>query len=103
MPHCDLELYEALIAANRVSALDHGAMMKLFLVGNSLQGYLDSRPTAKLRASAPCVLGLTPTLIDLPLPPSPSWPTAFNNTSIQYISVHTDTDKSGSNQPRDAE
>jgi len=48
MPHCDLELYEALIAANRVSPLDSGAdngdqdvIRKMFLVGNSLQGYLD--------------------------------------------------------------
>jgi hypothetical protein len=38
MPHCDLELYEALLKANRS---EDENMERLFLVGNSLGAYLD--------------------------------------------------------------
>ncbi|KAF9566245.1 SRR1-domain-containing protein, partial [Agrocybe pediades] len=81
MPHCDIELYDAIIRAN----WSEQGLSNLFLLGNSLQEYLDNKPTSVLEAQVPSLLRAAPIFENKPLPPSTAWPTAFNNTSVQYF------------------
>ncbi|KAG6831295.1 hypothetical protein H0H92_011502 [Tricholoma furcatifolium] len=85
MPHCDLELYESVIKANWT----RGRLPRLLLVANRLMDYIDSNPRHKLEARAPFLLALAPTLECRPFPPSREWPTAFNSTAVQTISLST--------------
>jgi len=81
MPHCDMELYEALLQSN----WGPERIPNLFLVANRLADYVDSRPNRLLVTKAPCILRLAPIIECLQLPPSTRWPTAFNNLAIQFI------------------
>ncbi|KAF8968378.1 hypothetical protein BDZ97DRAFT_1902982 [Flammula alnicola] len=80
MPHCDIELYEAVLRSNW--SLE--GLSKLFILGNQLQEYIDNKPTSALESTVPCLLRAAPRLESQPLPISSTWPTAFNNTSAQY-------------------
>ncbi|PPQ68941.1 hypothetical protein CVT25_009035 [Psilocybe cyanescens] len=80
MPHCDIELYDTLLRANWNKALSN-----LFLLGNRLQEYLDNKPTSVLETSVPFLLRAAPIFESQPFPVSSAWPTAFNNTSAQYL------------------
>ncbi|KIM49463.1 hypothetical protein M413DRAFT_438648 [Hebeloma cylindrosporum] len=80
MPHCDLELYEAVLQG----IWTQEGISNFFLLGNHLQEYIDNRPISTLESKVPCLLRAVPFLESQSLPiPSP-WPTAFNNTSVQY-------------------
>ncbi|KAF9466327.1 hypothetical protein BDZ94DRAFT_1251671 [Collybia nuda] len=81
MPHCDMELYENILKANWEAQKLHN----LFLVANRLVDYIDSNPKHKLQSRVPCLLQLAPAFRCEPLPTSNSWPTAFNNTSVQFV------------------
>jgi len=81
MPHCDLTLYENILAANwSIERLSN-----ILLVSNDLSDYIHNNPTHKLEGEAPCLLKLAEFLECHPLPLSETWPTAFNNTAIQFI------------------
>ncbi|EIW60570.1 uncharacterized protein TRAVEDRAFT_165463 [Trametes versicolor FP-101664 SS1] len=81
MPHCDLHLYENLLRENWTRArLPH-----VLLIANRLREYAESIPSRKLASEHPCVARLTPFLTSRPLAPCAQFPTAFNNTAIQYV------------------
>ncbi|KAF8892567.1 SRR1-domain-containing protein [Infundibulicybe gibba] len=82
MPHCDMGLYENVLQANWTA----DQLSKLLLIANRLADYTESNPTQKLESRVPRLLRLAPLLACHPFPVSTSWPTAFNNTSVQYIS-----------------
>ncbi|KAG5647156.1 hypothetical protein DXG03_001111 [Asterophora parasitica] len=87
MPHCDMELYERLLRKNAgshtdgdggstptptpTSALAESNLHNMLLVANRLADYID-------RYAAPM-------LECRPFPASRPWPTAFNNTAVQFI------------------
>ncbi|KAF6764769.1 hypothetical protein DFP72DRAFT_869208 [Ephemerocybe angulata] len=81
MLHCDMELYEAILKAN----WDRDRIRNLVLIGNSLTDYLDRNPSRSLQNSVPCLYRIAPHLESRPLSASRQWPTAFNNTCIQYF------------------
>ncbi|KXN82601.1 Translation machinery-associated protein 20 [Leucoagaricus sp. SymC.cos] len=81
MPHCDMELYNDLFRAN----WSQGQILKLVLLANHLEEYLENNPHHKLQERVPYLFKITPVLDGHPLPPSKAWPTAFNNTSLQHI------------------
>ncbi|KAF8061556.1 hypothetical protein FPV67DRAFT_284969 [Lyophyllum atratum] len=87
MPHCDLELYENLISAN----WSKERLPNVILVANRLADYIDSNPRHKLETRAPSVLNLAPSLQCYPFPASRPWPTAFNNTAVQFVGLQTDS------------
>ncbi|TFK27376.1 hypothetical protein FA15DRAFT_586399 [Coprinopsis marcescibilis] len=90
MLHCDLELYNALIEANCTSM--DGNLANLVLIGNRLTEYIDRRaffspppnPSEKLKSSVPYLFRIAPRLQSHPLSASRLYPTAFNNTCVQY-------------------
>ncbi|RDB24040.1 SRR1-like protein [Hypsizygus marmoreus] len=86
MPHCDMELYENILKANWSSE----QLSNLLFVANRLADYIDSNPTHKLQSRVPCILHLAPSLQCYPLPATTVWPTAFNNTSVQFIGLQSD-------------
>jgi len=81
MPHCDIDIYENLLQAN----WSKERLSNIVLVANRLSDYLDRNPIHKLKSRAPCLLRLAPILHYRPLPMPRSWPTAFNNTAVQFI------------------
>ncbi|KZT11469.1 uncharacterized protein LAESUDRAFT_720709 [Laetiporus sulphureus 93-53] len=85
MPHCDVQLYENLLRENWSQA----GLPNLVLIANRLSEYADNVPTRKLSVEHPCVWRLTVAryLAARALPICPAYPTAFNNTSIQYARV----------------
>ncbi|KAF9533500.1 hypothetical protein CPB83DRAFT_845366 [Crepidotus variabilis] len=64
MPHCDMELYEALLRVNAGDkSQDSGkrsdnesSLENVFLIGNSLQAYLDNKPSSVLKTKSPNLL-----------------------------------------------
>ncbi|KAH9901185.1 hypothetical protein C8Q73DRAFT_662608 [Cubamyces lactineus] len=77
MPHCDLHLYENLLRENWSPA----QLPNVLLIANRLCDYAEK----KLASEHPCVARLAPYLTSRPLRPSTAFPTAFNNTSIQFV------------------
>ncbi|KAJ7899968.1 SRR1-domain-containing protein [Mycena olivaceomarginata] len=75
MPHCDLDLYESILATNW-SREQLGYMV---LISNRLGDYVDSNPRRKLETRAPCLLRLEGVMQCCVLPDSPAFP-----DSIQY-------------------
>ncbi|KAF4603921.1 hypothetical protein EYR40_001095 [Pleurotus pulmonarius] len=81
MPHCDLSLYENILRANWTpQRLEH-----LVLVANNLSDYIQNKSQRELEEHAPCLLRTVPILVSHTIPASISWPTAFNNTSVQFV------------------
>ncbi|KAI0374679.1 SRR1-domain-containing protein, partial [Pilatotrama ljubarskyi] len=80
MPHCDLHLYENLLRENWSRA----HLANVLLIANRLSEYAESIPSRKLASEHPCVARLAPYLTSRPFPPCTAFPTAFNNTSIQF-------------------
>ncbi|KAF9009426.1 SRR1-domain-containing protein [Cyathus striatus] len=85
MPHCDMELYESLLRAN----WSRERLSRLFLLANRLEEYVDTNPRHKLEMKVPYLLRIAPKLACQELPVSKAWPAAFNNTSLQYLELHT--------------
>lgn len=81
MPHCDLDLYETILRAHWSETL----LSQILLVCNHFQDYVDNNSERKLKAKAPCLLRIVPFLKSEPLPSSSAFPTAFNNTSFQFL------------------
>ncbi|KAI8998825.1 hypothetical protein BD414DRAFT_476187 [Trametes punicea] len=81
MPHCDLHLYENLLREN----WSQERLPNVFLIANRLSDYAESIPSRKLTSEHPCVARLAPYLTSRPLRPCTPYPTAFNNTSIQFV------------------
>ncbi|KAI0670584.1 SRR1-domain-containing protein [Trametes maxima] len=81
MPHCDLHLYENILRANWTIA----RLPNVLLIANRLSEYAESIPSRKLISEHPCVARLAPYLTSRPLRACASFPTAFNNTSIQFV------------------
>ncbi|KAI0781139.1 SRR1-domain-containing protein, partial [Trametes elegans] len=80
MPHCDLHLYENILREN----WSRTALPNALLIANRLSEYAESIPSRKLASEHPCVARLAPYLSSRPLRACAAFPTAFNNTSIQY-------------------
>ncbi|KAF9036597.1 SRR1-domain-containing protein [Panaeolus papilionaceus] len=106
MPHCDIELYEALLRTNAQrqqsrTDISGTALTNLYLVGNVLQEYIENKPKRVMETDFPYLLKIAPNLECTPLPASSTWPTAFNNTSIQFVrcssSEHEDHDSVNGN------
>ncbi|KAJ3975228.1 SRR1-domain-containing protein [Lentinula raphanica] len=97
MPHCDLTLYESVLAARW--SLER--LRNVVFVGNHFDDYIQNNSVQSLERKAPHLLKIAPNLTAIPLPPSPDWPGAFNNTSVQYLTdeklaalfKHVDEDK----------
>ncbi|KII89065.1 hypothetical protein PLICRDRAFT_160136 [Plicaturopsis crispa FD-325 SS-3] len=100
MPHCDAHLYERVLRANwdrddaPLPALDaipidkdrkRGSLKHLRILGNCLSEYTDSIPTRKLERDFPCLSRIVPHLTAHLVTPPRAFPTAFNNTAVQYI------------------
>ncbi|KAI0747921.1 hypothetical protein C8Q80DRAFT_1120536 [Daedaleopsis nitida] len=81
MPHCDLHLYENLFRENW--SLER--LSNILLIANRLSEYADSTPSRKLAADHPCVARLAPYLTSRTLQPYAPYPTAFNNTALQFV------------------
>ncbi|KAJ7582833.1 hypothetical protein C8J56DRAFT_232910 [Mycena floridula] len=81
MPHCDLELYEHVLKTNWTPERLSNAVF----VSNHFADYVESNPARKLAAKAPCLLRIVPFLTSHLLPASASYPTAFNNMSVQFL------------------
>ncbi|KAJ6547395.1 SRR1-domain-containing protein, partial [Mycena capillaripes] len=81
MPHCDLDLYESVLAAN----WSREQLEYVILISNRLGDYVDSNPRHKLETRAPCLLRLENIIQCYPLPVSSPFPTAFNTIAIQFI------------------
>ncbi|KAK0459564.1 SRR1-domain-containing protein [Desarmillaria tabescens] len=80
MPHCDMELHEGILK-------DNSTVRNAVLICNRLGDYVESNPSHKLEARVPYLCRIVPFLVSVPLPPSNVWPTAFNNTSVQYLPI----------------
>ncbi|KAJ3776717.1 SRR1-domain-containing protein [Lentinula raphanica] len=97
MPHCDLTLYESVLAAR----WSPERLRNVVFVGNHFDDYIQNNSVQSLERKAPHLLKIAPNLTAIPLPPSPDWPGAFNNTSVQYLTdeklaalfKHVDEDK----------
>ncbi|KAI9064223.1 SRR1-domain-containing protein [Trametes sanguinea] len=81
MPHCDLKLYENLLRAN----WSQENLPNVLLIANRLSEYAENIPSRTLASEHPCVARLAPYLTSRPLRPCAAYPTAFNNTSVQYV------------------
>jgi len=90
MPHCDMGLYDNLLRAN----WSQDRVQTLVLLANRLEEYLDNHPHHNLQEHVPYLFKMAPVLNCHPFPPSEAWPTAFNNTSVQWV-------RSPSNLPSD--
>ncbi|KAI0336322.1 hypothetical protein GY45DRAFT_1222945, partial [Cubamyces sp. BRFM 1775] len=85
MPHCDLHLYENLLRENWSPA----QLPNVLLIANRLSDYAENIPSRKLASEHPCVARLAPYLTSRPLRACTAFPTAFNNTSIQFVPAAT--------------
>ncbi|KAF9452294.1 hypothetical protein P691DRAFT_805174 [Macrolepiota fuliginosa MF-IS2] len=81
MPHCDMGLYDNLLRAN----WSQDRIQTLVLLANRLEEYLENHPHHKLREHVPYLFKTAPVLNCHPFPTSEAWPTAFNNTSVQWV------------------
>jgi len=81
MPHCDLGLYENVLAANWSST----QLSYIILISNRLGDYVDSTPKHKLETMAPCVLRVADVVESSILPACTAWTTAFNSIAIQSL------------------
>ncbi|KAF7338431.1 Translation machinery-associated protein 20 [Mycena venus] len=81
MPHCDLELYESVLAAN----WSREQLEYMILISNRLGDYVVSNPKRKLETRAPRVLQLEDVMQCTLLPVCPAFPTAFNTIAIHSI------------------
>ncbi|RDX48351.1 hypothetical protein OH76DRAFT_1352696 [Lentinus brumalis] len=81
MPHCDLHLYENFLREN----WSKEQLPNALLIANPLSEYAESIPSRKLAAEHPCVARLAPYLTSCPLRPCAPYPTAFNNTAVQFV------------------
>ncbi|KAJ4496803.1 SRR1-domain-containing protein [Lentinula lateritia] len=84
MPHCDLALYESVLAANWFSSRLNNSLF----ICNHLDDYIQNNSIRSLEDKAPHLLNIAPNITSRPLPTSPDWPSAFNNTSVQFLSKH---------------
>ncbi|KAJ7149133.1 SRR1-domain-containing protein [Mycena filopes] len=85
MPHCDLDLYEGVLAAN----WSEEKLPNAILIANRLGDYVDSNPSHKMETRAPCLLRLASAegvLECCPLPVCSIRTTAFNTIAIQSLS-----------------
>ncbi|KAJ7176832.1 SRR1-domain-containing protein, partial [Mycena filopes] len=85
MPHCDLDLYEGVLAAN----WSEEKLPNAILIANRLGDYVDSNPSQKMETRAPCLLRLASAegyLECCPLPVCSIRATAFNTIAIQSLS-----------------
>ncbi|KAJ7090038.1 SRR1-domain-containing protein [Mycena crocata] len=85
MPHCDLDLYESVLATN----WSREQLACMILICNRLGDYVDSNPRHKLETRAPCLLRFEEVMECRLLPVSNTCTTAFNAIAIQ--SVRRDT------------
>ncbi|EPT05905.1 hypothetical protein FOMPIDRAFT_1021076 [Fomitopsis schrenkii] len=85
MPHCDLRLYENLLRENWAGG--GAGLSQLVLIANRLSDYAESVPARKMAVEHPCVWRLAPYLASRNLPACTAYPTAFNNTAVQYARV----------------
>jgi len=60
-------------------------LSKLVFVGNQFSGYVDSNPVRKMEAGFPYLLRVVSLLDSRPFPILKCCPTAFNNTSVQFV------------------
>ncbi|KAI1787924.1 SRR1-domain-containing protein [Ganoderma leucocontextum] len=81
MPHCDLHLYDNLFRENW--SKEH--LPRVLLIANRLSEYAENIPSRKLAVEYPCVARLAPCLTARPLQPCAAFPTAFNNTAVQFV------------------
>ncbi|GAW03189.1 SRR1-domain-containing protein [Lentinula edodes] len=84
MPHCDLALYESVLSAN-------WSLIRLknsLFICNHFDDYIQNNSVRSLKDKAPHLLTIAPNITSHPLPTSPDWPSAFNNTSVQFLSKH---------------
>ncbi|KAJ7219120.1 SRR1-domain-containing protein [Mycena pura] len=81
MPHCDLGLYENVLAAN----WSRTQLSYIILISNRLGDYVDSTPKRKLETMAPCVLHFADIVESCILPACTAWTTAFNSIAIQSL------------------
>ncbi|KAJ3894177.1 SRR1-domain-containing protein [Lentinula edodes] len=84
MPHCDLALYESVLAANWSSSRLNNSLF----ICNHFDDYIQNNSIRSLEDKAPHLLNIAPNITSYPLPTSPDWPSAFNNTSVQFLSKH---------------
>ncbi|KAF8559614.1 hypothetical protein OG21DRAFT_1452841 [Imleria badia] len=82
MPHCDLKLYEMVIRANWTLE----GLCNIVFLANHFSDYVDNNAAAKLEKESPCLMRLVPFVESRPLPTSHTFPGAFNNLSVQYVS-----------------
>ncbi|KAI0721566.1 SRR1-domain-containing protein [Cerioporus squamosus] len=81
MPHCDLHLYENLLREN----WSRERLPNVLLIANPLSEYAERIPSRRLAVEHPCVARLAPYLTSRPLRPCAPYPTAFNNTAVQFV------------------
>ncbi|KAJ7040970.1 SRR1-domain-containing protein [Mycena alexandri] len=84
MPHCDLDLYESVLAAN----WSREQLPYVLLISNRLEDYVDSIPRQKLETRASCLLQLASSeniFECCPLPVCSVRTTAFNTIAIQSL------------------
>ncbi|KAM5539074.1 hypothetical protein V8D89_007297 [Ganoderma adspersum] len=81
MPHCDLHLYDNLFREN----WSREQLPRVLLIANRLSEYAANIPSRKLAVEYPCVARLAPCLAAHPLQPCAAFPTAFNNTAVQFV------------------
>lgn len=81
MPHCDLVLYEMVLRTN----WSRERLCSMVLVANNFYDYFEHNAISKLEVESPCLARLAPIVESCPLPVSESFPTAFNNLSVQYV------------------
>ena len=62
-----------------------GQLQKCILLGNRLAEYVDNNSTERLKQQVPYLYAAAGALESIPLSPSKTWPTAFNNTCLQYF------------------
>ncbi|KIY66288.1 hypothetical protein CYLTODRAFT_491595 [Cylindrobasidium torrendii FP15055 ss-10] len=77
MPHCDMELHDVVL---RASTLDN-----VVLISNRLADYVENKTSRDLESRVPTLLRIVPFLRCSALPASKTWPSAFNNTSVQFV------------------
>ncbi|EAU88245.2 hypothetical protein CC1G_03917 [Coprinopsis cinerea okayama7 len=76
-----MELYNSIISTN----WSETNLKNFILVGNRLAEYIDSNPSQKLKANVPYLFHIASKLECRPFSASKLWPTAFNNTCVQYL------------------
>ncbi|KAJ3982063.1 SRR1-domain-containing protein [Lentinula detonsa] len=81
MPHCDLTLYESMLTTN----WSVERLRSIVFICNHFDDYIQNNSIRTLESRAPHLLKIAPNVTSIPLPTSPDWPGAFNNTSVQFV------------------